>query len=226
MSKLKRLSSEDLDRISEFTSSAVENFIFKKVSKKEVMFFKGFIKNFCVNNIFATIYPHSLTYLCNIPCMQGLISNIILKNLNNKQVNGGVGLDSLDDGATIPMGDYEIVVSTDSHTVNPIFFPGGDIGKISIVGTVNDVSMMGAKPLAITNAMFQVYFKEGDVLDYRDAKVADTQGFTAYFHKLLEGGVFIPPSQFECCFLSRAHSDDDIHLTLETVDEALKVVKK
>jgi len=85
--------------------------------------------------------------------MQGLISNIILKNLNNKQVNGGVGLDSLDDGATIPMGDYEIVVSTDSHTVNPIFFPGGDIGKISIVGTVNDVSMMGAKPLAITNAM-------------------------------------------------------------------------
>mgnify|MGYP001156508497 FL=1 len=76
------------------------------------------------------------------------------------------------------------------------------------------------------SSMFQVYFKEGDVLDYRDAKVADTQGFTAYFHKLLEGGVFIPPSQFECCFLSRAHSDDDIHLTLETVDEALKVVKK
>jgi hydrogenase expression/formation protein HypE len=85
--------------------------------------------------------------------MQGLISDIILRNLNNKQVNGGVGLDSLDDGATIPMGDYEIVVSTDSHTVNPIFFPGGDIGKISIAGTVNDVSMMGAKPLAITNAM-------------------------------------------------------------------------
>ncbi|SCG85064.1 hydrogenase expression/formation protein HypE [Methanobacterium congolense] len=85
--------------------------------------------------------------------MQGLISDIILGNLNNKQVNGGVGLDSLDDGATIPLGDYEIVVSTDSHTVNPIFFPGGDIGKISIAGTVNDVSMMGAKPLAITNAM-------------------------------------------------------------------------
>ena len=85
--------------------------------------------------------------------MQGLISDVILGNINNKQVNGGVGLDSLDDGATIPMGDYEIVVSTDSHTVNPIFFPGGDIGKISIAGTVNDVSMMGAKPLAITNAM-------------------------------------------------------------------------
>ncbi|MBP2045513.1 hydrogenase expression/formation protein HypE [Methanobacterium aggregans] len=85
--------------------------------------------------------------------MQGLISDIILGNINNKQVNGGVGLDDLDDGATIPFGDYEIVISTDSHTVNPIFFPGGDIGKISIAGTVNDVSVMGAKPLAIANAM-------------------------------------------------------------------------
>ncbi|UTB34066.1 MAG: hydrogenase expression/formation protein HypE [Methanobacterium sp. ERen5] len=85
--------------------------------------------------------------------MQGLISDIILENLKNKSVNGGVGLDDLDDGASIPMEDYEIVVSTDSHTVDPIFFPGGDIGTISIAGTVNDVSVMGAKPLAITNAM-------------------------------------------------------------------------
>lgn len=85
--------------------------------------------------------------------MQSLISDIILGNLSNKRVNGGVGLDDLDDGATIPFGDYEIVLTTDSHTVNPIFFPGGDIGRISIAGTVNDVSVMGAKPLAIANAM-------------------------------------------------------------------------
>ena len=56
--------------------------------------------------------------------MQGLISEIILGNLKNKRVNGGVGLDDFDDGATIPWEDYEIVISTDSHTVNPIFFPG------------------------------------------------------------------------------------------------------
>lgn len=85
--------------------------------------------------------------------MQGLISGIIRENIKNKNVNGGIGLDELDDGATIPLGEYEIVISTDSHTVNPIFFPGGDIGKISIAGTVNDVSVMGAKPLAIANAM-------------------------------------------------------------------------
>jgi hydrogenase expression/formation protein HypE len=85
--------------------------------------------------------------------MQGLISDIILKNISNKQVEGGVGLQDLDDGASIPLGDYEIVVSTDSHTIDPLFFPGGDIGRISMAGTVNDVSVMGARPLAMANAM-------------------------------------------------------------------------
>ena len=85
--------------------------------------------------------------------MQGLISDMILGNIKNKKVNGGVGLEDLDDGATIPLGENEIVISTDSHTIDPLFFPGGDIGKISMAGTVNDVSVMGARPLAIANAM-------------------------------------------------------------------------
>lgn len=97
--------------------------------------------------------------------MQGLISDIILGNITNKKVNGGVGLDDLDDGATIPFGEYEIVISTDSHTIDPIFFPGGDIGKISIAGTVNDVSVMGAKPLAIANAMVISEGFSGDDLE-------------------------------------------------------------
>lgn len=85
--------------------------------------------------------------------MQSLISDIILNNIQNKQVNGGVSLDDLDDGATIPLEGYEIVVSTDGHTIDPLFFPGGDIGRISAAGTINDVSVMGAKPLALTNSM-------------------------------------------------------------------------
>ncbi len=97
--------------------------------------------------------------------MQGLISDIILGNITNKKINGGVGLDDLDDGATIPLGEYEIVISTDSHTIDPIFFPGGDIGKISIAGTVNDVSVMGAKPLAIANAMVISEGFSGDDLE-------------------------------------------------------------
>ena len=85
--------------------------------------------------------------------MGNLISETILNNLSKKAVEGGYGLDALDDGATIPIDDYEIVVTTDGHTVNPLFFPGGDIGRISAAGTINDVSVMGAKPLAISNAM-------------------------------------------------------------------------
>jgi len=97
--------------------------------------------------------------------MQGLISDIILKNISNKQVEDGVGLQDLDDGATIPLGDYEIVVSTDSHTIDPLFFPGGDIGRISMAGTINDVSVMGAQPLAITNAMVISEGFSGDELE-------------------------------------------------------------
>ncbi|KZX16794.1 hydrogenase expression/formation protein HypE [Methanobrevibacter cuticularis] len=90
--------------------------------------------------------------------MGNLISETILANLSKKSVNGGIGLDALDDGATIPLENHEIVVTTDGHTINPLFFPGGDIGRISAAGTINDVAVMGAKPLAITNAMI---IKEG-----------------------------------------------------------------
>ena len=51
------------------------------------------------------------------------------------------------------IGDIEVVVSTDSYTVKPIFFPGGDIGKLAMCGTINDVSVMGAKPLAVASAL-------------------------------------------------------------------------
>jgi hydrogenase expression/formation protein HypE len=66
----------------------------------------------------------------------------------------GIGLDALDDGAAIRLGDRWLVVTTDSHVVQPIFFPGGDIGRLSVSGTVNDLAMMGAtEPLALTCAV-------------------------------------------------------------------------
>ncbi|WP_230375623.1 hydrogenase expression/formation protein HypE [Methanolobus vulcani] len=89
--------------------------------------------------------------------MQQLIGGIILKNISRRSA-GTVGLDDLDDGSTISipeeMGDdYEIVMTTDSHVVDPLFFPGGDIGRIAVCGTVNDLTVMGAKPLALTCAV-------------------------------------------------------------------------
>ncbi len=66
----------------------------------------------------------------------------------------GVGLSALDDGAALRVGDRFLVVTTDSHVVKPIFFPGGDIGRLSVSGTVNDLAMMGAtEPLALTCAV-------------------------------------------------------------------------
>lgn len=66
---------------------------------------------------------------------------------------GGVGLESLDDGAVIPINGSNIVLTTDSHVVRPLFFPGGDIGRLSVCGTVNDLAVMGARPIALTSAM-------------------------------------------------------------------------
>jgi hydrogenase expression/formation protein HypE len=59
---------------------------------------------------------------------------------------------AMDDGALIPIaGGGSIVVTTDSHVIQPIVFPGGDIGRLAIAGTVNDLAMMGAtEPLGLT----------------------------------------------------------------------------
>lgn len=65
-----------------------------------------------------------------------------------------VGLTALDDGAVLRIGAAHLVVTTDAHVVAPAFFPGGDIGRLAICGTVNDLAMMGATaPLGITSAI-------------------------------------------------------------------------
>jgi glutamate-1-semialdehyde 2,1-aminomutase len=63
-------------------------------------------------------------------------------------------------------------------------------------------------------SMFQLFFTETPVYDYRTVKTADTTVFMRYHAKLLKKGVFIPPSQFETCFLSSEHSNQDIENTI------------
>jgi len=83
----------------------------------------------------------------------------------------GIGLSALDDGAALRVGDRWLVVTTDSHVVHPIFFPGGDIGRLSVCGTVNDLAMMGAtEPLALTCAVIlEEGFARADLERIRDS---------------------------------------------------------
>jgi len=61
---------------------------------------------------------------------------------------GGSGPSSMDDGAVLETGGEEtLVFTTDSYVVSPLEFPGGDIGKLAVCGTVNDLAVMGARPL-------------------------------------------------------------------------------
>ena len=73
-----------------------------------------------------------------------LLDTVILPPLRNPV------LDALDDGACLALPGREVVLTTDSYVVDPLFFPGGDIGRLAAAGTINDLTMQGARPLALT----------------------------------------------------------------------------
>lgn len=79
--------------------------------------------------------------------MDNLIKEKILKHFNYESKKIEVPLSMLDDAAVVD----DIVFSTDSHTVQPIIFPGGDLGSLAVSGTINDVAVMGAKPIALSS---------------------------------------------------------------------------
>jgi len=70
-----------------------------------------------------------------------LIAELFARHLGNEYLAQG------DDGARLPAVAGRLVMSTDAHVVAPLFFPGGDIGCLSVHGTINDVAVMGARPL-------------------------------------------------------------------------------
>jgi hydrogenase expression/formation protein HypE len=78
---------------------------------------------------------------------QELIGNLFLKYLDNPILRG------LEDSAILENQPGKLAFSTDSYVVDPIFFPGGDIGKLAVHGTINDLAMRGAKPLCLSLAL-------------------------------------------------------------------------
>lgn len=81
-----------------------------------------------------------------------LIKNVVLKYFNNPVIK------RLEDSAALNVKTQHIAFTTDSYVINPIFFPGGDIGKLAICGTVNDLAMKGAVPRFIS---FSLIIEEG-----------------------------------------------------------------
>lgn len=94
----------------------------------------------------------------------GEVMGELLQTLTKFKHNnaGGIGLEAMDDGAVIPFNGENLVFTTDSHVVRPVFFPGGDIGRISVCGTINDLAMMGGRPIALSCGMI---IEEGFEID-------------------------------------------------------------
>jgi hydrogenase expression/formation protein HypE len=102
--------------------------------------------------------------------MDQLIKEYILRFFK-KQGRAEVDLTALDDAAVID----DIVFSTDSHTVQPLFFPGGDIGSLAVCGTINDVSVVGGTPLGLSAGFI---IEEGFSLDHFE-RIVRSMGRTA-----------------------------------------------
>lgn len=96
-----------------------------------------------------------------------LIADIFEKNFQNPV------LSKMEDSAVVP-GAERIAVTTDSFVVTPLFFPGGDIGRLCVCGTVNDLLMSGAKPRYLTCGFILEEGAETDELKAITASMAET----------------------------------------------------
>lgn len=106
-----------------------------------------------------------------------LIARLFVPAFDNAALRAG------DDAGVVRLGpETRLAISTDSHVVTPLFFPGGDIGRLAVCGTVNDVAMMGASPAYLTAGFVLEEGLELDVL----ARVAESMHAAA-----LEAGVEI-----------------------------------
>ncbi len=85
------------------------------------------------------------------------------------------------------------------------------IEDLKISGQINSIA-----------SMFQIFFTDQPVLDYMSAKRSDKSKFMKFQQELMKKGVFIPPSPFETCFISTAHSEEDINSTIEIMEIAIK----
>jgi len=103
--------------------------------------------------------------------MQEFISKHITSHFPKMKTE--IPLDSLDDSAVVD----DVVFTIDGHTVQPLFFPGGDIGRIAVSGTINDIAVMGAKPIGLASSVIMEEGLDSETVD----KVMKSMGETAEY---------------------------------------------
>ncbi len=161
------------------------------------------------------------------------INEFILKNFSNEI------LEQLLDSAVININSTKIAFTTDSYTINPIFFPGGDIGKLSICGTINDLLSVGAEPKYISvsliieegveietiqkilSSLSQTAKQEGVLIVTGDTKVVEKGSVDKIF--ITTSGIGIVEENIEFNF-SKVAASDKIIITGNIAEHGLAVL--
>ncbi len=95
--------------------------------------------------------------------------------------------------------------------------------KVLAEGTSENIRATGASCQAVAIGSMQcLFFNDNPVVDWDSAAKSDTDAYARFFHAMLDGGVYLAPSQYEAAFLSAAHSDDDIENTLTAQRSAIE----
>jgi len=115
-------------------------------------------------------------------------------------------------------------------TINKIknrLYPKLELYNLLFTTALDDMATDMGIPHQInfTSSMFQIFFTNKPVVDYKTSKNANAKKFQKMFKTLLKKGIFIAPSQFEVVFLSDAHTESDLNKTLDAYHTALKSVK-
>ena len=111
--------------------------------------------------------------------MRKFIADVIGKYFSNPV------LDKMEDGAVLPGIAEKLVFTTDSFVVTPLFFPGGDIGRLAVCGTINDLAAMGAMPLYMTVSLI---LEEGSLISDLEKVIASIKKTAAEARVMIVAG--------------------------------------
>jgi hydrogenase expression/formation protein HypE len=132
---------------------------------------------------------------------KSLIDSVFLKHFSNPILD--LGNDFADITSKELFNNYRIITSTDAHVVNPIFFPGGDIGRLAVAGTINDISMSGGTPKFLT-ATFII--EEGFSIEQLDRIAASMKTCADEAQVVIVAGdtKVVEKGKADCIFISTA----------------------